>query len=105
MSQIIRIQNATTDEIIASGSPTLLEGNYYYDKSEVNLGLLIKKDKMYRCPVKNADADYYYLIDCQNSEIGWCYKDPKHKSYDNISGKIAFYGNGKSSINIKIEEN
>ncbi len=105
MSQIISIQNSTTNEVIASGSPTLLEGNYYFDKDKVNTELLVKKDKMYHCPIKNADADYYYLVGNEDSEIGWCYEDPKNKLYDNIAGKIAFYGNSKPSIQIIKEEN
>ena len=104
MSQIITIQNSITKEIIANGIPIPLEGNYYFDKSDVNLELLTKKDNIYHCPIKNADADYYYLVENQDSEVGWCYESVKTSLFESIAGKIGFYGKNRLSIDVKVED-
>lgn len=104
MSQIIIIQNSTTDEIIAKGTPVSVEGNYYFEKSDVNLELLTKKENVYHCPIKKADADYYYLAENQDSEIGWCYESVGSSLFEGINGKIGFYGRNNSSIKIIINQ-
>ena len=91
MTKNIVIQDLKTQQILADGTPTSLEGNYYFDKAEVSLDQLIKKDKMYHCPVKNADCDYYYLPSDPTQEIAWCYESIPNPSFKIIEGKIGFY--------------
>ena len=104
MTQIITIQNSVSKETLAKGVPVFIEGNYYFDKSDVDLELLTKKDSMYHCPIKNADADYYYLKDNETVEIGWCYETVKSSLFEGVAGKIGFYGRNTDKTKVEIIE-
>ena len=100
MTKNIVIQDSQTQQILADGTPTSLESNYYFAKEEVNLDQLIKKDKMYHCPIKNADCDYYYLPTNLNQEIAWCYDSIPNATFKVIEGKIGFYGKKSKLVEI-----
>jgi uncharacterized protein (DUF427 family) len=105
MSQIIIIKSKFDGSVIAtSDKVTNLEGNYYFDKSEVNFDLLTKKDSMYTCPIKRATYDYYYLNLDTDREIGWCYKTIPSSLFENIAGKIGFYARENDLTEIVINE-
>jgi uncharacterized protein (DUF427 family) len=88
----IIITSKESGQIIAeSASPILLEGNYYFDKSEVNLEALNKKDQMYTCPIKKSTCDYYYLPEDDSKEVAWCYESITNPDFTNIESKIGLY--------------
>ena len=59
---------------------------------------------MYHCLIKNVDADYYYLKDDENTEIGWCYETVKSRLFLGIASKIGFYGKNRQGITITVGE-
>ena len=92
MSQTVTIKSKLDGSIIATSDHSAhIEGNYYFDKSEVNFDLLTKKDDMYTCPIKRATCNYYYLASDLNREIGWCYEKIASSLFENIAGKVGFY--------------
>jgi uncharacterized protein (DUF427 family) len=76
-----------------------IEGNYYFDKSAVDFSLLKMKDEgqQYTCPIKKGTCDYYNLVDTSGNviidEIGWIYEKVTNTLFQQIAGKVAFYGN------------
>ena len=92
MSQTIIIKSKLDGSVIATSNKAVhLEGNYYFDKSEVNFDLLTKKEAMYTCPIKRATCDYYYLNHDAEHEIGWCYETIDSSLFEHIAGKVGFY--------------
>lgn len=88
----ITIKSKLDGSVIATSNKVInLEGNYYFDKSEVNFGLLTKKEAMYTCPIKRATCDYYYLTYDVEHEIGWCYETIPSSLFEHIAGKVGFY--------------
>jgi uncharacterized protein (DUF427 family) len=77
----------------------LIKGNYYFDKSVVDFSLLKLKGEgqQYTCPIKKGTCDYYNLVDSSGNvlidEIGWIYEHVSNTVFQQIAGKIAFYGN------------
>jgi uncharacterized protein (DUF427 family) len=99
------IKSIKDGTVIASSiNATSFEGYVYFNKSEVNLDLLTKKDSMYTCPIKKASCDYYYLESSPNQEICWCYESIPSKSYEPIEGKIGFYKGVKGLTEFEIIE-
>jgi uncharacterized protein (DUF427 family) len=105
MTQTTTIKSLFDGSILASSTKAIhLEGYTYFDKSEVNLDLLTKKDDMYTCPIKRATCDYYYLPQDPNQEICWCYETIPSSLFEHVAGKIGFYGNIKDLTQIEISE-
>ncbi len=77
------------------------EGNYYFEPSKIDLSLLIRKENQYHCPIKNGDADYFYL-EGSTREIGWVYNKVENDSFKNIQGWIAFYARSSEVIEVEI---
>jgi uncharacterized protein (DUF427 family) len=105
MSQTIIIKSKLDDAIIAKSDKAIsLEGNYYFDKSEVNFELLTKKEAMYTCPIKRATCDYYYLTDDVEHEIGWCYETVPNSLFEHITGKVGFYARENDLTEVLVTE-
>lgn len=79
---------ATINEtrIAASKDTVVVEGNHYFPRHAVNMGLLKRSAKPYTCPWKGA-ATYYSTQDDVN--VAWSYEDPKPQARK-IAGYLAF---------------
>jgi uncharacterized protein (DUF427 family) len=78
----------------------MVEGNYYFDRSKVDFGHLIKKENAYFCPIKKSPCDYYFLDTNPEREIAWIYETVTNSVFQIIAGKVGFYP--RSSTNLEL---
>lgn len=85
-----------------------MEGNYYIDRNKVDFSKLSKKEKAYHCPIKNSDADYYYLSDENgeqaSEEACWIYENMINPTFKNIEGKVGFYARTTNQLSLEESE-
>lgn len=105
----ITIKNLNTGVIIAQGelgeNVISMEGNYYFERSLVDLKNTTMKPKAYFCPIKQSSCDYYFLVDgnglTNNREMAWIYPEISNTLFKRIAGMVGFYsrdvGNGISA--------
>jgi uncharacterized protein (DUF427 family) len=109
----ITIKKIETGEIIAEGvvgdNSIEFEGNYYFDRSDVNLENSEIRENAYHCPTKLSDCDYYFLRNQAGKsyykEFAWVYPKITNSLFAQIEGKIGFYpkGNSNSGVDVTIE--
>lgn len=69
-----------------SNDTVLVEGNHYFPRHSVNMGLLKRSAKPYTCPWKGT-ATYYSTE--EDANVAWSYEDPKPQARK-IAGYLAF---------------
>ena len=84
------------------------EGNYYLDPETVKLDQLAMVPNSYHCPIKNSDADYYYLKDENGEPVGqeacWLYKSIPAEEFKHIEGKVGFYRRSTTTLTLEESE-
>lgn len=80
------------DQVIAhSDSTTVVEGNHYFPRADVDTSVLERTRTTSECPWKG--TAHYYTIDldgARNEDAAWYYPNPKTEA-DEIRDKIAFW--------------
>ena len=80
------------------------EGNFYFDKSAVNLELLKREKEAYFCPIKSSSCDYFYLQNSQEiggREIAWVYEKINNSLFGQLAGKIGFYAHSSTGLDLE----
>ena len=96
MLRTITIVSTNTGTILAQGlegnDVVRLEGNWYFDPSVVQTGLLLETQRLYVCPHKGV-CNWLDLSHDGTTikDVAWVYHDVK-PNYTHIKGKIGFYG-------------
>lgn len=77
--------------IAESNNTVLIEGNHYFDLSDVNTVFLKKSESSSFCPWKGTASYYNIEVDGKiNPDAAWFYPNPKEAAKQ-IKNKIAFW--------------
>ena len=77
--------------IARSDDTVVVEGNHYFPKEAVNMGLLAESPTTSQCPWKG--TAHYYTLDVAgetNADAAWYYPEPKAAA-EEIRDRIAFW--------------
>jgi uncharacterized protein (DUF427 family) len=100
MSVIIRERESGVALAQAETGPAVMsyEGNWYFDATAVNAGVLQLTERTYTCPFKGTCnwVDFVAPDGRTVRDVAWCYPSTK-PGYEVIAGRYGFYAGSRNA--------